>query len=74
MLGVTETDTATSLHVANPSACTNYEYAYNFNGRLTSSRMAPGDLPQTPTQAHPYVATALTELDYTYYADGTCIR
>ena len=33
--------------------------------------MAPGDISQTPTTGHPYVATALTELDYTYYANGS---
>ena len=33
--------------------------------------MAPGDLVQTLPSEHPYVATALTELDYTYYADGS---
>ncbi|MGO9777899.1 MAG: hypothetical protein ACLPM3_15065, partial [Terracidiphilus sp.] len=70
-VGVVETDTTTALHAANPSSCTDYEYAYDFDGRLTSSRMAPGDIPQTPTAAHPYVATALTELDYTYYPNGT---
>ena len=70
-VGVVETDTTTALHAANPSSCTDYEYAYDFDGRLTSSRMAPGDIPQTPTTAHTYVATALTELDYTYYPNGT---
>ncbi len=38
---------------------------------MTSSRMAPGDVPQTPTLDHPYVATALEELDCTYNVDGS---
>jgi uncharacterized delta-60 repeat protein/RHS repeat-associated protein len=71
ILGVTETDTTTALHTANPSACTNYEYAYDYDGRLLTSRMAPGDISQTPTMSHPYVATTLTTLTYTYYADGS---
>ena len=37
-VGVTETDTN------NPANCTNYEYTYDADGSVLTSRMAPGDL------------------------------
>jgi RHS repeat-associated protein len=40
-IGVTEWD------LANPSSCTDYEYTYDADGDMLSSRMAPGDLAQT---------------------------
>ena len=64
-VGVTETDTTNSAN------CTDYAYTYNADGDVLTSRMAPGDLEQTPPTAAPYVPTALTELDYTYNADGS---
>ena len=64
-VGVTESDTT------NPGNGANYEYGYDADGRLKSVRMAPADISRTPTTAHPYVSMALTEIDYTYYADGT---
>ena len=49
-IGVVETDVATALHpTANPSSCTDYEYTYDADGDMLSSRMAPGDLAQTAT-------------------------
>ena len=41
-VGVTETDTT------DPADCTNYEYTYDADGDLLTSRMAPCDLVQTP--------------------------
>ncbi|MGO9114668.1 MAG: deaminase [Thermoguttaceae bacterium] len=51
-VGVTETDTTTLLHTANPASCTNYEYTYDADGNMLTSRMAPGDLAQTPGAAY----------------------
>ena len=43
VVAVTETDTQ------NSSNATNYQYSYDQDGRLLTSRMAPGDLTQSPT-------------------------
>ncbi len=43
-VGVTESDLGTSLHTANTSDATDYEYSYDQDGNVLTSRMAPGDL------------------------------
>ena len=43
VISVTESD------ANNPSNGTCYQYAYDYDGRLASSRMAPDDLPSAPT-------------------------
>jgi hypothetical protein len=64
--GVIETDTTDS------SDTTNYAYTHDNDGNVLTSRMAPGDLTQstTPSSSNP-VPTVLTDLTYTYYANGS---
>ena len=53
-LGVTETDTN------NPANCTDYEYTYNADGNVLTSRMAPGGLAQTPQTVDTYTTDTLS--------------
>jgi RHS repeat-associated protein len=47
VVGITETDITTSLHTADPTAGARYEYAYDQDGRVIASGMAPNDMPQS---------------------------
>jgi YD repeat-containing protein len=67
-VGVTETDTQNSANA------TNYEYTYTADGNVLTSRMAPGDMGQSLSGSYPFFANALTELDYTYNADGSAAK
>ena len=53
-LGVTETDTN------NPANCTDYEYSYDCDGNVLTSRMAPGGLAQTPQTVDTYTTDTLS--------------
>jgi RHS repeat-associated protein len=69
MTGVIVTDTQ------NASNATDYAYTYSAVGNVLTSRMAPGDLVEgedgsdVPSNSNP-VPVALTDLTYTYYANG----
>ena len=53
-VGVTETDTTIAAD------CTNYEYTYDADGDMLTSRMAPGDLTQTPQTVDSYNTDSLS--------------